>query len=211
MLTSDYVPGDSAVHRARPLIKVGLLFVFCTWLFLQEGWLSLNVAGMALAALLAVARIPPRMVFAAVRPALWVLGLIFLAQLFLADWRFAGFVVLRFAVMILAASLLTLTTRTSDLVEAIEGALSQFLPQRSAEAISLALSLCLRFIPRVRDIFDEVKNAQRARGLGTNWRALVTPTIVRALKSADEIARAIVARSPGPADGPAMPDGRHVR
>jgi biotin transport system permease protein len=205
MLTSDYVPGDSVVHRTRPLVKVGLLFVVCTWLFVREGWLSLSVAAMALATLFVIARIPPRQVFAAIRPALWVLGLIFLAQLVLADWRLASFVVLRFAVMILAASLLTLTTRTSDLVEAIEDALSRFLPQRSAEAISLALSLCLRFIPRIREIFDEVKNAQRARGLGASWRALVTPTIVRALKSADEIARAIVARSP------AAKDGRHAR
>ncbi|MBO6640163.1 MAG: energy-coupling factor transporter transmembrane protein EcfT [Roseitalea sp.] len=202
MLTSDYVPGDSVVHRARPLIKVGLLFLVCTWLFVREGWLSLAAAGLVLVAFFAIARIPPKIVVAAIRPALWVLGLVFVAQLFLADWRFAGFVVLRFAVMILAASLLTLTTRTSDLVEAIERALGRILPARSAEAISLALSLCMRFIPRVRDIFEEVKNAQRARGLGTSWRALVTPTIVRALKSADEIARAIVARSP---------DGPHVR
>lgn len=202
MLTSDYVPGDSVVHRARPLIKVGLLFLVCTWLFVREGWLSLAAAGLVLVAFFAIARIPPKMVVAAIRPALWVLGLVFVAQLFLADWRFAGFVVLRFAVMILGASLLTLTTRTSDLVEAIERALGRILPARLAEAISLALSLCLRFIPRVGDIFEEVKNAQRARGLGTSWRALVTPTIVRALKSADEIARAIVARSP---------DGPHVR
>lgn len=208
MLTSDYVPGDSIVHQARPLIKVGLLFLVCTGLFVQEGWLSPTIAGLVLVALFAIARIPPTVIVAAIRPALWVLGLIFVAQLFLADWQFAGFVVLRFAVMILAASLLTLTTRTSDLVEAIERALSRVLPARSAEAISLALSLCLRFIPRVREIFEEVKDAQRARGLGTSWRALVTPTIVRALKSADEIARAIVARSP---ETPAVRDGRHVR
>jgi len=208
MLTSDYVPGASIVHRARPMIKIGLLFVVCTWLFVQEGWLSLTAAGLVLVALFAIAGIPPKTVFAAIRPALWVLGLIFAAQLLLADWRFASFVVLRFAVMILAASLLTLTTRTGDLVEAIERALSRFLPPRSAEAISLALSLCLRFIPRVREIFEEVRNAQRARGLGTSWRALVTPTIVRALKSADEIARAIVARSP---EARASQDGRHVR
>jgi biotin transport system permease protein len=205
MLTSDYLPGDSIVHRTRPLIKVGLLFLVCTWLFLQEGWLSLTIAGLVLVALFAVARIPPKMIVAAIRPALWVLGLIFMAQLFLADWQFAGFVVARFAVMILAASLLTLTTCMSDLVEAIERALGRVLPPRSAEAISLALSLCLRFIPRVRDIFEEVKNAQRARGLGTSWRALVTPTIVRALKSADEISRAITARSPE------TPVRRHVR
>lgn len=208
MLTSDYVPGDSIVHRARPLIKVGLLFLVCTWLFVQDGGLSLTIAGLVLAALFAVGRIPPTMIVAAIRPALWVLGLIFAAQFFLADWRFATFVVARFAAMILAASLLTLTTRMSDLVDAIERALGRVLPPRSAEAISLALSLCLRFIPRVREIFEEVKNAQRARGLGTSWRALVTPTIVRALKSADEIARAIVARSP---EAPAVRDGRHVR
>lgn len=205
MLTSDYVPGDSIVHRARPLFKVGLLFMVCTWLFVQEGWPSLLIAAVVLAVLFAVARIPPPMIVAAIRPALWVLGVIFVAQLFLADWRFASFVVLRFAVMILAASLLTLTTRTSDLVEAIERALGRVLPPRSAEAISLALSLCLRFIPRVRNIFEEVKDAQRARGLGTSWRALVTPTIVRALKSADEISRAITARSPE------TPADRHVR
>jgi len=205
MLTGLYSDTGSAVHRVRPAVKILLLFLLCTLLFVWESWWLLGSAFAATALLFAWARIPRDHIVQSIRPALWVLAVIFAVQLILADVQLAAFVVLRFVTMILAASLVTLTTRSSEMVDGIESAL-RFWPNRSvAEKISLTLSLCLRFIPQVRTTFAEVRDAQRARGLANDWRALVTPTIVRTLKSADEIAQAIEARSPG---GPFSAPGR---
>lgn len=65
-----------------------------------------------------------------------------------------------------------------------------------AAQIALAISLSLRFIPMIRTLFDEVRMAQRARGLDKNLLALLVPLIVRILKSGDQISEAIRARSP---------------
>lgn len=195
MLTSTYSAGHSFVHTTPPLFKVLLLFLTCTALFVWENWLFLMTTSILLSALFLVAKIPHNHIRSALRPAFWLLLMIFILQLYLNSLETALFVVVRFVVMILAASLLTITTKTSDLISALESGLGKFLPQKAAEGISLAFSLCFRFIPMVRQIFEEVREAQRARGHSGNWRALITPTIVRTLKSADEISQAITARS----------------
>lgn len=195
MLTNIYSEGHSAIHKTAPLIKILLLFLVCTTLFIWETWLVLFATGFLLSAFFLIAKISLIHIRDALKPAFWLLLMIFLLQIYLNSVGSAAYVVLRFVVMILAASLLTLTTKTSELISAIETGLGRFLSPSAAEAISLAFSLCFRFIPIVRQIFEEVREAQRARGHSNNWRALITPTIVRTLKSADEISQAITARS----------------
>ena len=61
--------------------------------------------------------------------------------------------------------------------------------------IALAVSLFLRFVPLVRTALDDVREAQRARGLDRNLKAILVPLVVRILKTADEVSQAIYARS----------------
>ncbi len=196
MLTDTYSPGSTPVHSLSPGRKLLLLCLTCSaLLILNQAWFTVTTA-LLLAVAYVVAGIPASLVRRAMAPALWVLGVLFLVQWWLYGLFEAIHLTLRLATMIMAASLLTLTTATGDLLAAIERQLTRWLPDRTAESISLAFSLTLRFIPRVRHTFEEVREAQTARGLGRDWRALATPTIVRTLKSADEIAEAIAARSP---------------
>lgn len=195
MLTGSYSAGTSIVHRTPPLVKVLLLFLTCTSLFVWENWSILFSISFLLLASYLVAKISPSQIVAALKPAFWLLLLLFVFQLYSNSAQMAVYIILRFLVMILAASLLTLTTKTSELISALEAGLVKFMSTRNSERISLAISLCFRFIPMVRQTFEEVREAQRARGHNRNWRALITPTIVRTLKSADEISQAITARS----------------
>ncbi len=207
MLTDLYCDTNTILHRATPSVKILTLFVVCTLLFLFGTWWFL--AGLCCLILLGyvVATIPIKAIKQSVSPVIWLLLIIFIVQLYLTGLELAAFVVLRFIAMIMLASLLTLTTRSSEIVAGIESGL-RFLPnQKLAEQISLSISLCLRFIPKVRGIFSEVRAAQSARGLANDWRALTTPTIVRTLKSATEIAEAITARSPGEFSPPARKSG----
>ncbi|MEG9884339.1 MAG: energy-coupling factor transporter transmembrane protein EcfT [Hyphomicrobiales bacterium] len=195
MLTDLYVFGDSIVHRSRPAIKLALLVMLCTALFVVEGWPSVIVAATLVIIGFALAGLAPRHAFASLRPALWILAAIFVVQAALSDMVFAGFVVARFIALILAAALVTLTTKTSELVDGMEAAL-EYAPGRfHKERIALAISLCLRFIPLVRSVLDEVRQAQEARGLERNLTALLVPLIVRTLKTADEVSQAIYSRS----------------
>ena len=196
MIAGLYRPGTSALHRLGAGWKLLALLALGTLLFAVE---SLGLAGTAFLVVLALYRlaaIPAKKVLAQLRPAVLILVILFVAQLFLTDAAVGLLLVLRFASLILAASLVTLTTRTAALVAVIEQALSPLSRLGvDVEKIGLAISLAIRFIPAVGAIVEEVREAQWARGQDRSILALAVPVVVRLLKSADDIAEAIDARS----------------
>ncbi|MEX6505468.1 energy-coupling factor transporter transmembrane protein EcfT [Jiella sp. M17.18] len=196
MIAGLYRPGTSAVHRTRASAKLVALAVFGTVLLslpsLWPGLIGIGLVGLGYV----VARLPARSAFAQIRPALFVLAILFLAQLWLEGLAPAAILVLRFAALILAAGLVTLTTRAADMVAAIERLLAP-LSHLGIDAgkVSLAISLAIRFIPAVAAVVEEVREAQIARGRSSSTLALAVPVIVRLLKMADAVAEAIDARS----------------
>jgi len=195
MLTDLYVFGDSLIHRARPVLKIAALVILCTSLFVVEGWPSVIAGAVIVLAGFAIAGLRPHHAFQSLKPALWILAAIFAVQIYLTDIVFAGFVVGRFMVLILAAALVTLTTKTAEFVDGILAALRYAPKWVPKEQIALAVSLCLRFIPLIRAVLTEVRDAQRARGLDRNLKAVLVPLVVRTLKTADEVSQAIYSRS----------------
>jgi biotin transport system permease protein len=195
MLTDLYVFADSPLHRARPAIKIAALVALCTSLFVFESWTSVAVAGSLVTLGFAIARLRPRHALVSLRPAFWILGAIFAVQIYLTDILFAGFVVTRFMVLILAAALVTLTTKTSELVDGILSALRYAPAWVPKTQIALAITLFLRFIPSVRNAIHEIREAQRARGLDRSFKAVLVPLVVRILKMGDEVSQAIYSRS----------------
>lgn len=196
MIAGLYRAGTSLLHRVAAGWKLLALLGLGTLLFAVDSpWL----AGTALLIVLALHRlgtIPAEVTFAQIRPALAILAILFVAQWLLTDATTGFLLVLRFAALILAGSLITLTTRTADLVTAIQSALSPLGRLGvDVEKVGLAISLAIRFIPAVGVLVEEVREAQWARGQDRNIVALAVPVIVRLLKSADTIAEAIDARS----------------
>lgn len=195
MLTDLYVFGGSPLHRVRPAVKIVALFLVCTAVFVFDGWIPVAASGALVAAGFALAGLRPRHAFASLKPALWILAAIFAVQFYLTDLELACYVTSRFTVLILAAAIVTLTTKTSEFVDGIEAVLRHAPDWVPKSQIALAISLCIRFIPLVKTVLTEVRQAQRARGLDRNSLALLVPLIVRTLKSADDISQAIYARS----------------
>jgi biotin transport system permease protein len=58
----------------------------------------------------------------------------------------------------------------------------------------LVLALTIRCIPLMVEIVGAVSQARKARGAGFSLRALVVPSVVRALRRADAIGDALTAR-----------------
>ncbi|WP_460272245.1 energy-coupling factor transporter transmembrane component T family protein [Celeribacter sp. ULVN23_4] len=195
MLSDLYIPGDSLLHRARPAWKLAFLFLYCTTVFVIAQPLMLTAGLVLVAFAYGLAGLSARDAFTAIRPALFVLAIIFAAQLWLEDLAFAIYVTLRLVALLMAAALVTYTTRASEFTEGILALLSRAPAWVPKDKIALAMSLVWRFIPMIRAQFDEVREAQRARGLERNMLALVVPLVVRTLKTADEVAEAITARS----------------
>lgn len=191
-----YVPRPSPLHALTPGPKLLALLLAGAGVFTLRSPGPLLLVLAAVVGLYGVARLGGRVLWGQLRPTLALLAFFFAVQALTVNVDSGVVTVLRFAVMILLASLLTLTTRTSDLLATLERALQ---PLRrvgvNPEKVSLAVSLTLRFIPVVIGIVAEVRDAQRARGLDGSVLALAVPVIIRTLRMADDIADAIDARS----------------
>lgn len=199
MTLATYLHRDSPVHRSPPGAKMLALVLAGTGLLLVH---DLGVALAALAGTLALyglARVPLAVLLRQARPAFWIVLVVFLFQLYARDLAFAAATSLRFLALLLLASLVTLTTPASAMIETLTRSLSwlRWLGLHPAK-VSLGLSLALRFIPVVAAIAGEVREAQKARGLDGSVLALAVPVMIRTLKMADEIAEAIDARGYDP-------------
>jgi len=190
-----YLPGHSPLHRMRAGTK--LLFMLLAGagsVFLDHPW---QVAA-ALAVVLAgygVAGLPWRTPLRQAKPLIWILGFVAVFHVLVSGWERAFVFVGVILSLVLLAALVTLTTRTTDMIDAVVRALR---PTRllgvNPERVGLLLSLGIRSVPVVVGLAEEVRDAQRARGLTASPRAFAVPLIVRSLRHADALGDALVAR-----------------
>lgn len=195
MIGSLYRAGDSALHRASPGLKLALLPIVGTALFLVPSvWLS----GAALAVILLaypLAGLKRSILLGQLRSILLVVVIVAAAQLWFGGVEAALLSALRLTALLLLAALVTLTTRTSDIVAVLDRALRPLEPLGvDPRKVSLAISLTFRFLPLVGGVVADIREAQAARGVERNVLRLAVPVIVRLLKTSDEIAEAIDAR-----------------
>ena len=125
----------------------------------------------------------------------WLVLVTLLTQLFFLPRLTVAVNVVRVVAVILLANLVTLTTRTSSLLDAVERALSPLRrlgvdPGRTA----LMLSMTITTIPVIAGFATQIREAQRARGVPVSPLAFVVPLLVMALKHADDQADALTAR-----------------
>jgi biotin transport system permease protein len=190
-----YLPGTSVVHRARAGHKLVLMLVVgAASVFLDELW-QVGSALLLVALGYAVARIPLRTALSQLRPLVWVAGVAAVFHVVVSGWERAAVVIGVLATLVLLAALVTLTTRTTAMVDAI---VASCRPLRrlgvDPERVGLMLALGVRSVPVVVGLAEEVREAQLARGLTASPRAFAVPLIVRSLRHADALGEALVAR-----------------
>lgn len=190
-----YRPGSSVVHRLPAGLKLALLLCAGAGsVFLDAPWQVGAAAAVALAGYL-LAGLAPRVVLAQARPVLWVLVVVGGFHVLVDGWQRAAVVTGVILVLVLLAGLVTLTTRTSDLVDALVAALRPLRPLGvDPDRVGLLLALSIRSVFVVVGIAEEVRDAQRARGLTGSPRAYAVPLLIRSLRHADELGEALVAR-----------------
>ena len=190
-----YLPGSTSVHRAPAGAKLLLMLALgVASVFLDRVW---EVGAVLVAVLVgyALARIPFRTAVAQVRPLLWIVVLAAAVHVVLDGWARAFVVVGVMVALVLLAGLVTLTTRTDAMVDALVGLLRPFGRLGvDAERIGLLIALGIRCVPVVVGLAEEVRDAQRARGLTASPRAFAVPLVVRSLRHADALGEALQAR-----------------
>ncbi|ALK08347.1 energy-coupling factor transporter transmembrane component T family protein [Blastochloris viridis] len=200
-MTPLYFPGDSVLHRAPAGVKLLALAGLGTALFLTTALWILVPAAVVAAAVLAALRPPRERVRRQLAGVAVLIAVVAVLAALSSGLHHGAVVASRFSALVVAALVVTLSTRSADMLEAIERALAP-LDRRGlvdAARVSLAVSLVLRFVPGILGHYREVREAQAARGLDANPLALIVPLVVRTLKDADDVAAAIEARGFPPA------------
>lgn len=217
----QYLAGTSPIHRLDPRTKITVVGVFMVVLFTAVNGPAYGVLIAFAAGAVVMAQVPPAMLFRGLRPILFLLTLTFVLQLFLTHGRvlfqlgplvatYEGlrlgiFMVLRLLLLLVMASLLTLTTSPVALTDGMEAILAPFrvigLP---AHELAMMMTIALRFIPTLMEEADKIMKAQMARGAdfesGNPIRRakslipLLVPLFVSAFRRADELATAMESR-----------------
>ncbi|KXF53980.1 cobalt ABC transporter [Rhodococcus sp. SC4] len=191
-----YRPGDSLLHRMPAGLKLLLLIVsIVTATVFVRTPLEVGVVVLVVGLLFAVASISWRVAVAQLRPVVWMLLIIAVFQVLITSPARAVVVCGVLLISVALAALVTLTTRVTDMLDTVSRALG---PLRrfgvDPDRIGLLLALAIRCIPLLTGIVQEVAQARKARGLQWSMTALATPVLVRALRTADAMGDALVAR-----------------
>lgn len=190
-----YSPGTSPLHRAPAAAKLLALLVGMTALLVARSPLAVAVGAAVTALGVLVSGVSVATAWAQLWPMRWFVLLLVPLQWWSGGWRSVAVVVGTLVVSVLAAALITLTTRVSALLDVMEQAAR---PLRRVgvdpERVALVLALTIRAVPVLTATFEQVRDARRARGLERSGRALLVPLVVRTVRHADQLGEALVAR-----------------
>lgn len=187
-------PGRSIVHRAPAIAKLALLAVLVTAIALQHSLVVLGAASVVVVVIIAAAGIPLRLVWGQLVPLVWLLAFAVPIQLLIAGWEPAATMAIRLLLAVALAAVYTLTTPVSATLDAMQLLLRPFRRWVDPDRVGLVLALTIRCIPLLGEIVGEVLEARKARGAEGSIRAVAVPVVVRALRSADQLGEALVAR-----------------
>ncbi len=190
-----YIHRHTLIHRLPAGVKIllslagGFALVATSDIALLAGLIG------AIMLLYVAARLPLGVVFAALRPVLIMCGFIFALQLILAGWPQATAAALRITALVLLTSLVTLTTRLSDMLDTLTSAARILAPLGiDPPKVALAIGLAIRFIPMLLHDFQEVQNARKTRGAKGFSILAAGPLIIKILRMTDALGNAIAAR-----------------
>ena len=217
----QYYPENSPIHKLDPRVKIIAAVLYIIELFIVKDFSGFLVCAVALGIVVAISRVPLRFIMRGLKPIILILLFTFVLNIFMVDGRIlftigplkvtdagvytAAFMAIRLILLIIGASLLTLTTTPISLTDGIERLLSPLaligLPNHE---IAMMMSIALRFIPTLLEETDKIMKAQQARGADfesgniiARARSLIpilVPLFVSAFRIASDLAMAMEAR-----------------
>ncbi len=193
-----HVPGDGWLFRSPVGVKYLLLLALVVPVLFFVAWSATLTALVAVLLLLATSGIPPTRALRLGWMMWLILGMLALFHLVTLDPVAAFVRPGNILVAILAARMLTLTTSTPDLLDALVWVLRPLRPLGvNPDQVALAVALMIRSIPYLLGSVDDARMAARARGLERNPARLLTPVMINAVAYAERSGEALVARGIG--------------
>ena len=217
-----YVPVESILHRMDPRSKLLIIFIFVCVVFIANNSITYGILLAYTVLMIMFSKVPIRFILTGLIPVLWLVLFTLLIHLFftregnlVVDWgwikiyeegiRQGIFISLRFFLLVLVTSLLTLTTTPIEITDGIEYLLAPLKKVKfPVHELALMMSISLRFIPTLMQETDKIMKAQIARGVEftsgpfkERLKAIIPlliPLFISSFKRAEELAIAMEAR-----------------
>ena len=222
MIIGRYVPANSLMHKMDPRAKLLLVFLFVCVVFLANNVVSYGLLAVFTILLIGLSKIPLRYLYNGLKPIFFLIVFTFLLHilftkegelLFEYGWFeiYEGgliqgfFISIRFTLLILVTSLLTLTTSPISITDGMEELLGPLKKWKMpVHELALMMSIALRFIPTLMEETEKIMKAQTARGVDFSSGPikdrvksivpLLVPLFVSSFKRAEELATAMESR-----------------
>ena len=220
----QYYPANSLVHKMNSAVKILITIAYIVAVFMVKEFHFIGFVACLAFLLLAtfLAKLPLMRVIKSLKAILFIVIFSAVLQVFFntsgtAVFEYgaikitdggllsAGFIITRIMLVVLGASLLTLTTSPVELADGIETLLYPLKWIKfPVHEFALIMSIALRFIPTLMEETDRIIKAQKARGadfesgnLVKRAKALIPvliPLLIGSFRRADELADAMDAR-----------------
>ncbi|MGD6943731.1 energy-coupling factor transporter transmembrane component T family protein [Cytobacillus gottheilii] len=222
MIFGRYVPAQSIIHRMDPRSKLILIFLFVCVVFIANNVYTYAALIIYTFAMILLSKVPVRFIIAGLKPVFLLVIFTLILHLFLTregaiifelgpitiyeeGLRQGIFISLRFFLLILMTSILTLTTTPIEITDGLETLLGPLKKVKfPVHELALMMSISLRFIPTLMGETDKIMKAQTARGVDFSGGPikervkavipLLIPLFVSSFKRAEELATAMEAR-----------------
>ena len=222
ILIGRYVAGDSIIYRMDPRGKLLATILFILFVFLANNPVSYVIVTIFSFVAVAATKLKPKIFWDGVKPLIWLILFTSFLQMFFTvggtvywQWTIfalssygitnAVFIFIRFTVIILISTVMTVTTKPLEIADAIEWLLKPLKIVRvPVDKIALVMSIALRFVPTLFDETLKIMNAQRSRGADFNNGGLITrakaitpllvPLFINSLETAIDLSTAMESR-----------------
>lgn len=222
IILGQYMPTGSFIHKASPKLKIISLFLFTFSLFLiKDSYLYFYFLAVAFI-ILKLARLKAAYLLRGLKPLIFIFVFTFVLNIMFSEgekllWEWGiikiteeGLIYsfkffMKVTLLVIYATLLTLTTSPVELSDGIEDCLRPLKFFRfPVHEFSLMMTIALRFIPTLVMEIDKIKRAQEARGANftegslaeraKNFVPILIPLFITSFKRADELAIAMESR-----------------
>lgn len=229
LILGRYIPGNSLIHRLDPRSKLIAMILYIIIVFWANNFITNLIMLTFTLVVIFLSQVKLSFFFNGIKPMVGIILFTTIFQMlftqggevFLSLWIIkitsyglsqAALIFTRFLLIILFSTLLTLTTTSLSLADAVESLLKPLERLKvPAHEIGLMLSLSLRFVPTLMDDTTRIMNAQRARGVDFGEGNLIQkvksiipiliPLFASSFKRADALAIAMEARGYQGGDG----------
>ncbi|MFC0180497.1 energy-coupling factor transporter transmembrane component T family protein [Thorsellia kenyensis] len=194
-MISVYYDGQSFLHKLPAWFKLLLLFFITTLMFVIPNMSLVLGLLVSITLLYYFSSLPYSQLRKLIKVSFLLLLMIFCFNAYTHGFMLALVIVLRLFVVILFSSMISLTTRMTEMMDVITNILTPLSCFGiNVSKISLCMLLTIRFIPMLYEIAHQVREAQCSRGVEHHPFALIIPICIRVFKQADELTQALDAR-----------------